>query len=135
MAHLLLQPDERSRLFRFALVGGTNGAVTLFIYWTLAELGVPYLLAAIVGYAAGMVNGYTWNRLWTFETGPFHGPEFLRYVLVQGAGLIVNLVGLAFAVETLGIEEIVAEAATLVPVVLITYSLNRSWAFRARPSP
>ncbi|HEX6586571.1 MAG TPA: GtrA family protein [Solirubrobacterales bacterium] len=134
MAHRLIHRDELTRLIRFGVVGGTNGAATLLVYWVLAGLGVPYLLAAVLGYAAGMVNGYTWNRLWTFETGSFHGPEFVRYVLVQGTGLVVNLVGLAFAIEALGIDELLAELLTLVPIVLGTYWLNRYWAFRARPS-
>ena len=126
--------EELTRLVRFALVGGTNGGVTLLVYWALTELGVPYIPAAAIGYAAGMLNGYTWNRRWTFQSGTFHGPEFVRYVIVQGAGLIVNLIALAFAVETLGIQKVVAELATLTPIVLATFLLNRAWAFRAGPS-
>jgi putative flippase GtrA len=114
------------------MVGGLSTAVTLVIFSVGIAVGIWYPLAAAVGYAAGIVNGYTWNRRWTFETGPFHLPEFSRYVAVQGGGLLANVLGLAFAVEALGISEFPAEVATLIPIVLVTYFLNRWWTFGSR---
>jgi putative flippase GtrA len=118
------------RLIRFALVGGSNTLVTIVSYAVLIEIGVAYLLAAVIGYAAGILNGYTWNRLWTFETGPFHLPEFSRYVVVQLSGLVMNLLLLLILIETFDLPKGLAEILSVVPIVLLTYSLNRSWTFR-----
>jgi putative flippase GtrA len=123
---------ERNRLIRFAIVGGSNTAVALVLYTVAVGLGVWYPVAALLGYAAGMANGYTWNRLWTFQAGSFHLPEFSRYVLVQGCGMVANVVALAVAVEALAIGEIIAEIVTLPPIVLVTYLANRHWTFRER---
>jgi putative flippase GtrA len=123
---------ERNRLIRFAVVGGSSTVVALAIYTVSIALGVWYPLGAALGYGAGIVNGYTWNRRWTFEAGAFHLPEFSRYVLVQGGGLVANLIGLAFAVETLGMSKLAAEIATLIPIVLVTYVFNRWWTFAPR---
>jgi putative flippase GtrA len=120
------------RLVRFVLVGGTNTLVTLLSYTLLVGLGASYPVAATIGYAAGILNGYTWNRLWTFETGAFHLPEFSRYVVVQGSGLVANLLGLVLLVETVGLGKVAAEAISVVPIILVTYSLNRRWTFRPR---
>jgi putative flippase GtrA len=128
----LFDPAERGRLVRFLVVGGSSTAVALLIYAGAIALGIPYLIGGGVGYGAGILNGYTWNRTWTFEAGDFHLPEFSRYLLVQGGGLLANLVGLTFAVERLGMAEFAAELATLVPIVLITYLLNRWWTFGTR---
>lgn len=117
---------------RFALVGGSNGAVALGVYLLAIGLGVWYPLAAALGYLAGIVNGYTWNMRWTFRTGSFHSGEFLRYVLVAGAGLLANAIGIAIAVETLGMHKTVGEVVSLIPVVLATYLANRAWVFRDR---
>jgi putative flippase GtrA len=114
------------------VVGGLSTAVTLVIFSVGIALGIWYPVAAAVGYAAGIVNGYTWNRRWTFEAGDFHLPEFSRYLLVQGGGLVANLIGLAFAVETLGMVKLAAEIITLIPIVLVTYFLNRWWIFTPR---
>jgi putative flippase GtrA len=118
------------RLIRFALVGGSNTLVTIVSYAVLIEIGVAYLLAAVIGYVAGILNGYTWNRLWTFETGPFHLPEFSRYVVVQLSGLVMNLLLLLILIETFDLAKGLAEILSVVPIVLLTYSLNRSWTFR-----
>jgi putative flippase GtrA len=117
---------------RFVLVGGSNTALALLVFSVAISLGTWYPIAAALGYSAGIVNGYTWNRIWTFEAGTFHLPEFSRYAAVQVGGLVANVLGLAFAVETLGMEKIPGEIATLVPLALATFLLNRWWAFRSR---
>ena len=123
---------KRNRLLRFVVVGASSTAVTLLVYAGALAVGAWYPLAAFVGYAAGIVNGYTWNRIWTFQTGPFDLPEFSRYLVIQGSGLFANVLGLLFAVEVLGLGKFAAEVATLVPIVLVTFLANRRWTFRAR---
>jgi putative flippase GtrA len=117
------------RFLRFALVGASNGAVTVATYSLLLAIGVAYPLAAVAGYLAGIANGYTWNRIWTFETGPFHLPEFVRYLAVQGFGLALNLALLYALVEGVESPKGLAEIVSIVPVVLITFLLNRRWTF------
>jgi putative flippase GtrA len=125
-------PEERTRLVRFVLVGGSNTLITLLVYSVALHLGVWYPIAAGLGYAAGIVNGYTWNRTWTFETGTFHLPEFSRYVVVQVGGLGANVLGLTLAVEILGMGKLTGELVTLAPIVLVSFILNRWWIFRPR---
>jgi putative flippase GtrA len=93
---------------------------------------VDYLVAGFLGYVAGILNGYTWNRLWTFETGPFAAGEFSRYVFVQSSGALANVGGLALAVEVAGMNKLAAEVVVLAPIVLATYLMNRNWTFRTR---
>jgi putative flippase GtrA len=120
------------RFLRFALVGGSNGAVTIATYSLLLAIGVAYPIAAVVGYLVGILNGYTWNRLWTFETGPFHLPEFFRYLAVQGFGLVLNLSLLYVLIEALETPKGIAEIVSVVPVVLLTFILNRRWTFHPK---
>jgi putative flippase GtrA len=120
------------RFLRFALVGGSNGVVTVVTYALLLAIGIAYPIAAILGYMAGIVNGYTWNRLWTFETGPFHLPEFSRYLVVQGSGLALNLLLLYALIEGVGMAKGISEILSVAPVVLLTYLFNRSWTFQPK---
>jgi putative flippase GtrA len=129
---LLREREERTRLVRFVLVGGSSTVVTLGSYALLVAISVPYPVAAPAGYAAGILNGYTWNRLWTFETGDFHLPEFSRYVAIQGSGLVANLLAVVVLVEALGLGKLAAEIVSLIPIVLVTFAINRRWTFRPR---
>ena len=123
---------RRSRLVRFALVGASSTAISLAVYALLLAVSVPYLLAGLAAYGVGILNGYTWNRVWTFETGPFSGVELGRYASVQGIAAAANVGGLALAVEVADLGELASEAAVLPPLILITYLINRDWTFRAR---
>jgi putative flippase GtrA len=127
-----ITPRDNRRFLRFAVVGGSNGVVTVGVYTLLLALGIAYPVAAIVGYGAGILNGYTWNRLWTFETGSFHLPEFSRYVVVQGSGLLLNLLLLYVLIDRLGVARGLSEILSIVPVVLLTYIFNRWWTFQPR---
>src|SRR4051812_11190853 len=116
-----LPPGELQRLIRFAIIGLSNTAVAIAAYALVVyELGGGYLVAALVAYCAAIVNGYTWNRIWTFETGSFHTPEFLRYVSVNVVGLGINSGMLSFQIETLGFPRLEAYAISLVPVIIVT---------------
>jgi putative flippase GtrA len=127
-----IDSEWAARYTRFALVGALNGIVTLVVYVGLNAIGSPYPVSAGLGFAAGIANGYTWNRLWTFRTGFFHLPEFSRYVIVSGAGLVANVVGVIVGVEALSLDKLTAELMSLIPVVLMTYTVNRIWTFRPR---
>jgi putative flippase GtrA len=132
---MALDRAERVRLMRFLVVGVSNTVVMLAVYAGGLALGVPYPVAAAVGYGAAIVNGYSWNRRWTFEAGAFHLPQFSRYIVVQGGGLLANVLGLAFCVETVGLAKLPAEIVTVIPIVLVTFVFNRAWTFSSRAAP
>jgi putative flippase GtrA len=127
-----LPSEEGGRFLRFAVVGGSNLVVALVVYAAALALGAGYILAAGLGYGAGMLNGYTWNRRWTFKAGAFHLPEFSRYVAVTAAGFGANAAGLALLIEVIGMNKLLAELVALVPVVCATFLLNRYWTFGPR---
>jgi putative flippase GtrA len=126
-----LPRDELRRMIRFSIIGLSNTAVALVAYSLVVfGLGAGYLLGAVAAYAVAILNGYTWNRSWTFETGAFHTPEFLRYVAVNLVGLGMNSGMLSLLVESAGLGRLLAYAISLIPVIVVTFVLNRFWTFR-----
>src|SRR5689334_6037699 len=83
--------DARSRhhavpqFARFLLVGVGNTAISFAVYRLLFWAGTPYILAAPVAFAAGAVNGYVFNRRWTFAARDSTKARVV-YVAVQVAG-------------------------------------------------
>jgi putative flippase GtrA len=130
LARRLVGAASNRKVIRFAVVGLTSTAISLAVYGLLLLVGLPYPVAGFLSYGAGIVNGYTWNRIWTFRAGPFQRRQFVRYVIVQTGLAIANAGGLALAVQTFGASKVTAEIVVLPLLVLGGFVVNRDWTFR-----
>ena len=131
-ARLLPAPAVAGQLGRFALVGVTNTALSWGLFALALSLGVWYPLASALAFVAGAINGYTLNRIWTFKAGRFCATGLARYSCVQALGLGVNELVIVVVVELAGVPHLAAQAVALGAVSLLTFSLNRRWAFAVR---
>ncbi|MEA2473537.1 MAG: alpha,6-mannosyltransferase [Thermoleophilaceae bacterium] len=125
----LLPAGRVGELARFAVVGLSNTALSWSLYALGVHLGVAYPVAAAGSFAAGAVNGYTLNRVWTFRSGRFSASMLARYAGIQVAALAVNLVLLVGLVEVVGMHRLSAQLVALTAVALMGYAASRRWAF------
>jgi len=127
------------QLARFALVGIVNTlidvAVWAALYWLV---GSPILIANSAGYAAGLLNSYVMNRLWTFrERRGTAGPgRFLRFALVSLAGLGISNLTLGLLVGVLpALPALPAKLLAVVATLLWNYLATLGFVFPERPRP
>lgn len=127
-----LQPPSSGgkQLVRFLVVGASNTVITLATFAALVSAGVFYVAAGVVGWTAGVFNGYFWNRTWTFRAGDHRNELLARYVAVSIGGLLVNSTLLALAVDVLGLGKLMSQVIVLPVVTLASFSANRLWTFR-----
>jgi putative flippase GtrA len=118
---------------KFGLVGVSNTLITLLVYTLLVKaFGVWYVAASALGFALGAVNGFLWNRAWTFRGHVGDALTPVRWFIVQGCGLLVNS-GLVFVlVDGAGMGKLPGQAVTTALVTVCTFIANRSWTFRVR---
>jgi putative flippase GtrA len=118
---------------KFGLVGVSNTLITLLVYTLLVKaFGVWYVAASALGFAVGAVNGFLWNRAWTFRGHVGDALTPVRWFVVQGCGLLVNS-GLVFAfVDGAGLGKLAGQALTIAIVTVLTFAANRSWTFRVQ---
>ncbi|WP_037409885.1 GtrA family protein [Candidatus Solirubrobacter pratensis] len=124
----------RTQLLRFIAVGASNTAITLAAYAAALRLGVRYLPAGAAAYALGGVNGFLLNRTWTFAHRGHILPAGARYAAVTAAGIVANLALLRAAIS-LGVPRAADEVAAVAPVTLVSFALNRAWAFAVIDDP
>jgi putative flippase GtrA len=129
-ARRLIGAASNRKLVRFGLVGLTSTVISLAVYGLLLLVGLPYPAAGFLSYGAGIVNGYTWNRVWTFQAGAFQKRQFARYGIVQTGAAAANAGGLALAFQIFGASEIAAEVVVLPLLVCAAFVINRDWTFR-----
>lgn len=82
MAINLKRRDLR-QFIRYMLVGVMNTLVTLIVIFLCKSiLDVNIWISNALGYVAGVINSFVWNKLWVFNStkGGVHG-EALRFVI------------------------------------------------------
>ena len=122
-------PHVSAQFARFLAVGVGNTALSFAVYAVLVEVA-PYWIAGAVAFSAGAVNGYMFNRRWTF-TSPDSTPARLRYLAVQLGGLGATTGLLRVFVSDAEVHRIVAYALTIPLVTVATFTANRIWTFPA----
>jgi putative flippase GtrA len=124
----------RRQFVRFLVVGVSNTAITLLAYAGAIHIGVRYLPAGAGAYLLGGVNGFALNRAWTFSHRGRVGQAAVRYAAVTAIGVVLDLALLRAAIAV-GVSHAAGEVAAVAPVTLLTFVLNRAWAFAASDVP
>jgi putative flippase GtrA len=116
---------------KFGIVGMSNTLLTFIVYTLLLKVfGVWYLAASAIGWVVGATNGFLWNRRWTFRGHIGDALTPVRWAVVQGCGLILNLGLIYMFVSGAGLGKILAQACSIAIVTVLTFLVNRAWTFR-----
>jgi putative flippase GtrA len=119
---------------KFGIVGVSNTLLAFAIYTLLLKgFGVWYLAASAIGFVVGAVNGFLLNRRWTFSGHVGDALTPVRWGVVQGCGLALNLGLLYLFVDGAGVEKLLGQAFATAIVTVITFLVNRAWTFRMHP--
>ena len=123
------------RFATFSLIGVVNTIIHFAVFMVLFEsLGVHYLLASTLGFVAAVINSYWMNSRWTFaglarrDTG-----EFVRFVTVSVAALLVNFCCMLVLVDLWSLYPPVAQAFSILFTLLVNFLGNLYWAFARTP--
>lgn len=116
---------------KFGIVGVSNTLISFAVYTLLLKVfGVWYVAASGIGFAVGAVNGFLWNRAWTFRGHVGDALTPVRWFVVQSCGLLVDLALVYVFVDGVGLDELVGQAMTTAIVTVLTFFVNRAWTFR-----
>jgi putative flippase GtrA len=113
-------------------VGVGNTVLSFIVYRLLLALGAWYVIAAPLAFAAGALNGYIFNRRWTFAARDSTRARVL-YVCVQVTGAVSTSLLVFLFVHEAGAGRVVAYLVAIPPVTLCMFAANRLWTFAERP--
>jgi putative flippase GtrA len=124
-----------AQFVKFGIVGVSNTLLSLGVYAVLLKgFGVWYLAASATAFAAGTVNGFVWNRKWTFREHVGDALTPVRWFVVQGCGLVATL-GLVFLfVNDAGLDKLLGQVCATAIVTVCTFAANRAWTFKMHPA-
>lgn len=143
---------------RFIVVGCTNFAVSFVVFYlfynylklsellfgvlgptgdhlqrALQEFGAESAdatLANIIGYSAGIINSFVWNKLWTFKARHETVSQFGRFLLLNLACLLLSSLSLFIFIDSLGFLYGPVWFITMGMVTVINFAVSRYWVFR-----
>ena len=116
---------------KFGIVGVSNTLIFFLVYTLLLKVfGVWYVAASGIGFAVGAINGFLWNRRWTFRGHVGDALTPVRWFVVQTSGLLVNLGLVYLLVDGVGFDKLSGQAVTIAIVTTLTFFANRAWTFR-----
>ncbi|MFI4993881.1 MAG: GtrA family protein [Solirubrobacterales bacterium] len=119
---------------KFGIVGVSNTLLTFAVYTLLLKaFGVWYLAASGIGFTVGAVNGFLLNRRWTFRGHVGDALTPVRWFVVQGCGLGLNLGLVYMFVDGFGIDKLAGQVPATAIVTVLTFFANRAWTFKMHP--
>lgn len=137
-----LPNKELARFTRFLTVGALGTLLDFGLLTMLKLAGLPTLFANSLSFTAGLINNFTWNRLWTFRDAAQANwqKQLAQYALVSLVGLALNDL-IVLSLETvlgtwLGQPAwgyLPAKVVATGVVVFWNYFANRTWTFRVTP--
>jgi len=128
---------ELTRFSRFLTVGVIGTSLDFTILTLLKLAGFPTLIANSLSFTAGLVNNFTWNRLWTFgDVRSDWRKQLAQYTLISLFGLALNDLIVLSLENVLGsmlgqpeFGYLPAKAIATGVVVFWNYFANRMWTF------
>ncbi|OGO14132.1 MAG: hypothetical protein A2Y53_05110 [Chloroflexi bacterium RBG_16_47_49] len=99
MTGILTNPRERTRFFRFLVVGAVGAVVDFGIENILHRVfGVPYVWSGTISFICAIASNFIWNRYWTYpdsRSKPIIG-QLVQFAMVNVTGLVIRIPILRF---------------------------------------
>ena len=122
------------QFFKFGIVGVSNTAISLGVYYLLVYLGVNYLLSNAAGFVLSVANSYFWNSRYVFKEKTEHSgfKAFSKVFVSYGISFCLSTVLMFLFVQVLSVSEYLAPILRLVFTIPLNFLMNKLWAFKEK---
>lgn len=121
---------ELPRFIKFGIVGLSGMLIDFGSTWILKEkIKINRYIASSIGFSLAVVNNYSLNRLWTFNSSLPINKEFLNFVFVSIIGLGLNNLCIYLFTTRLKINFYIGKALAIVIGFCWNYFINAYFTF------
>lgn len=127
MANIQFMPSREVILF--GVVGVVSTIFDFTLYFALLDFDFRVEFAKATGYMLGLVNSYIGNTLFAFQkkTEILRPQTIIRFLIVHGTSLVVNVYVNSFAIGLLGSFSV---APALIASILVTFVGLKFFVYR-----
>ena len=128
----MLDRNTLAQFIRFGIVGLVSNGVLYLGYLALTAATIEPKLAMTLVYVVGTLQGFLFNKRWSFRSDHGYAPELVRYVLAYAFGYALNLAALFVLVDRWGLPHRSVQALMIVTLALVLFALQKLWVFPQR---
>lgn len=119
------------QVIKYGIVGVSNTLITAIVIWVMMKmLGCSDILSNIVGYAAGVLNSFIWNKQWTFKSDAGWASSGFRFAVAFGICYLLQLAFLIFLNRHLSIDPYYNQLLAMVFYTMINFVMNKYYTFK-----
>lgn len=130
----VLNIENRGRLTRFLVVGGTAYAVQ----WTTMKLFAPWMdenVAFTLSFLCSSATHYTLNRFWALPSSRQDSwRQLAEYLATVALSWVINLAVFRLCRDGLGLGKLWATAVAVPPSTVVVFLLLNFRVFRRKPA-
>jgi len=120
-------------ILRFSTVGIVNTIIDIAVFTVIVSLtSWPAYAAQCLGYAAGMLNSFAMNKVWTFrrfDAGSSMVGEALRFFAVNAFSMVVSSSTMWMLTDIIGFTALISKSVIILLTLVINYAGYRFWVF------
>lgn len=76
-----LSKTDIIQFVRYAMVGALNTILTLLVIYACKDFfGINQWVSNLLGYIAGFINSFLWNKLWVFHSAAGYLHEAVKFI-------------------------------------------------------
>lgn len=94
----LKEAFEIARFTKFCITGAISFGVGFLVFNLLYIITGQLIFSVTLSYIASVINGFVWNRYWTFKDRRKHAlwNQAIRFIIFYSIGYCINLVVYTF---------------------------------------
>lgn len=118
---------------KYGIVGVGNTVITAAVIWVMMKgLGCSDVVSNIVGYAAGVLNSFVWNKQWTFRASDAGWTaSAIRFGVVFGVCYLLQLGLLIWLNRHLAVDPYYNQLIAMAFYTVINFAMNKFYTFKA----
>jgi len=127
-------PENKKKL-RYLIVGMWNTVFPYIVFgllYYLSDAQLHYMIILLISQVLGLTNAYIGYKLFVFKTKGNIVREYLRFYVVYGTTLVVNIILIGLFVEVLGINPLISQGIIGVIVVIMAYVGHDRFSFSTK---
>jgi putative flippase GtrA len=128
----------RHTLARFIVVGCANFVVSFaafyasYQYWPLGASSGRGAVANVLAYAAGMLNSFVLNRLWTFRAEGRVAVHAAKFIALNAVTLVASTLLVLLLVDWAGLPALAVWLPLTLAILAAHYLGMKHWTFARR---